>query len=319
MGGCSRRSRLPTSRSLLSWEMPGDPSPSFLPTTTTSAIRRKHRGLEQTGGTAFLHLDQKNDCRKACPLPWPHHFNLSLLQKVETPLHMAARAGHTDVAKYLLQNKAKANAKAKVGREIPCASPALGTAGAGCLLSSVQGPACQGLWSIRSWAGEGTGPGPPAAASLPPSQDDQTPLHCAARIGHTGMVKLLLENNANPNLATTAGHTPLHITAREGHVDTALALLEKGASQTCMTKVGCCGCCYSRQAVPGGAGGTASLSQKGQLPPVLQHPSLCLCQHSPCHPCTPCDGLPFSSERIYPSPRCGQVWEGRCGRAAPGT
>lgn len=28
---------------------------------------------------------------------------------------MAARAGHTEVAKYLLQNKAKVNAKAKVG------------------------------------------------------------------------------------------------------------------------------------------------------------------------------------------------------------
>ena len=34
---------------------------------------------------------------------------------METPLHMAARAGHTEVAKYLLQNKAKVNAKAKVG------------------------------------------------------------------------------------------------------------------------------------------------------------------------------------------------------------
>lgn len=72
------------------------------------------------------------------------------------------------------------------------------------------------------------------------------------------MVKLLLENNANPNLATTAGHTPLHITAREGHMDTALALLEKGASQTCMTKVG------SWKASPswgkaGQAGGTESL------------------------------------------------------------
>lgn len=29
---------------------------------------------------------------------------------------MAARAGHTEVAKYLLQNKAKVNAKAKVRR-----------------------------------------------------------------------------------------------------------------------------------------------------------------------------------------------------------
>ena len=67
---------------------------------------------------------------------------------------------------------------------------------------------------------EAVSPSPPATASLPPLQDDQTPLHCAARIGHTSMVQLLLENNADPNLATTAGHTPLHI-----------------------AKVGCCACC----------------------------------------------------------------------------
>lgn len=41
-------------------------------------------------------------------------YNSAVSQKVETPLHMAARAGHTEVAKYLLQNKAKVNAKAKV-------------------------------------------------------------------------------------------------------------------------------------------------------------------------------------------------------------
>lgn len=43
-----------------------------------------------------------------------HVYNSAVSQKVETPLHMAARAGHTEVAKYLLQNKAKVNAKAKV-------------------------------------------------------------------------------------------------------------------------------------------------------------------------------------------------------------
>ena len=36
-------------------------------------------------------------------------------QKVETPLHMASRAGHYEVAEFLLQNSAPVDAKAKVG------------------------------------------------------------------------------------------------------------------------------------------------------------------------------------------------------------
>ncbi|CAB1439366.1 unnamed protein product, partial [Pleuronectes platessa] len=68
--------------------------------------------------------------------------------------------------------------------------------------------------------------------------DDQTPLHCAARMGHKEIVKLLLEHKANPNSTTTAGHTPLHITAREGHVQTVRILLDMEAQQTKMTKKG---------------------------------------------------------------------------------
>lgn len=71
-------------------------------------------------------------------------------------------------------------------------------------------------------------------------QDDQTPLHCAARMGHNEMVKLLLEHKANPNSTTTAGHTPLHIASREGHTQTARTLLDMNAQLTKMTKVQYC-------------------------------------------------------------------------------
>lgn len=73
---------------------------------------------------------------------------------------------------------------------------------------------------------------------LPP-QDDQTPLHCAARMGNNEMVKLLLEHKANANSTTTAGHTPLHIAVREGHTQTASILLDMNAQLTKMTKVWC--------------------------------------------------------------------------------
>lgn len=68
-------------------------------------------------------------------------------------------------------------------------------------------------------------------------QDDQTSLHCAARMGHKELVKLLLDHKASPNSTTTAGHTPLHIAAREGHVQTVRILLDTNAQQTKMTKV----------------------------------------------------------------------------------
>uniref|UniRef100_A0A8B9PC38 Ankyrin 1 n=1 Tax=Apteryx owenii TaxID=8824 RepID=A0A8B9PC38_APTOW len=159
------------------------------------ALVTHHGGCSSTLG------DQRNDCRKASPLLWPHCFILSLVQKVETPLHMAARAGHTDVAKYLLQNKAKVNAKAKVGaKSLGASSLAL---------------TC--LW---------------------PCLPGATPLHCAARIGHTSMVKLLLENSANPNLATTKGFTPLHVAAKYGKVDVAELLLARDANPNAAGKNG---------------------------------------------------------------------------------
>ena len=42
-------------------------------------------------------------------------------QKVETPLHMASRAGHREVAEFLLENAAPVDPKAKVRHDVsPC-------------------------------------------------------------------------------------------------------------------------------------------------------------------------------------------------------
>uniref|UniRef100_A0A671R2E6 Ankyrin-1-like n=1 Tax=Sinocyclocheilus anshuiensis TaxID=1608454 RepID=A0A671R2E6_9TELE len=130
----------------------------------------------------------------------PHASNV----KVETPLHMASRAGHCEVAEFLLQNAAPVDAKAKVVTVI-----------------------CLKCMTYRK-----------RDIKLYFHQDDQTPLHCAARMGHNEMVKLLLEHKANPNSTTTAGHTSLHIASREGHAQTASILLDMNAQLTKMTKKG---------------------------------------------------------------------------------
>lgn len=120
---------------------------------------------------------------------------------------MAARAGHCEVAQFLLQNNAQVDAKAKV-----CRTYKLFYLHLSAFVIKISR-----LYVI--------------------SQDDQTPLHCAARMGHKELVKLLLEHKANPDSATTAGHTPLHIAAREGHAQTTRILLDGNAQQTKMTKV----------------------------------------------------------------------------------
>lgn len=58
----------------------------------------------------------------------------------------------------------------------------------------------------------------------------KAPLHLAIKLGNVEIVKLLLENSANPTLATCCGETPLHAAAtRNLHVCTRL-LIQHGAN-----------------------------------------------------------------------------------------
>lgn len=135
-----------------------------------------------------------------------------------------------------------------------------------------------------------------------PDQDDQTPLHCAARMGHKELVKLLLDHKANPNATTTAGQTPLHIAAREGHVQTVRILLDMEAQQAKMTKV-----------------------RHHCLPFIILLWRFCVCLDIVaflvlCFLTWRCHYFLFgaSVERLH-STACGlQVWKGGCSRAVVG-
>lgn len=53
----------------------------------------------------------------------------------------------------------------------------------------------------------------------------ETPLHIAAKNGHSDIVSQLLCKNAYVKNTTSEGKTPLHLSAREGHLETAKLLL----------------------------------------------------------------------------------------------
>ena len=68
-------------------------------------------------------------------------------------------------------------------------------------------------------------------------QEQQTPLHIAARLGNVDNVVLLLQHGASPNAVTKDQYTPLHIAAKEGHEEVASVLLEHDANLNLTTKV----------------------------------------------------------------------------------
>jgi len=68
-------------------------------------------------------------------------------------------------------------------------------------------------------------------------QEQQSPLHVAARLGNVDNVVLLLQHGATPDCATYDLYTPLHIAAKEGHDEVAQALLDQGANQDLRTMV----------------------------------------------------------------------------------
>lgn len=58
------------------------------------------------------------------------------------------------------------------------------------------------------------------------------PLHAAVAGNFTSISKMLIENNAQVNIAQLNGLTPLHAAAQHGNIELIILLLEKGADTT---------------------------------------------------------------------------------------
>lgn len=69
------------------------------------------------------------------------------------------------------------------------------------------------------------------------SQEQQTALHIASRLGNVDIVSILLQHSASVDAVTKDSYTALHIAAKEGQEEVASLLLDASAKLTATTKV----------------------------------------------------------------------------------
>uniref|UniRef100_A0A667ZAF4 Uncharacterized protein n=1 Tax=Myripristis murdjan TaxID=586833 RepID=A0A667ZAF4_9TELE len=132
-----------------------------------------------------------------------------VFQRGETALHMAARAGQSNVVRYLVQNGARVEAK---DDQTPLhISSRLGKSD----IKKNNAPSIHCLCA----------------------QNGYTPLHIAAKKNQMEIATTLLEYGASTNAVTRQGITPLHLAAQEGNVDIVTLLLARDATINMGNKV----------------------------------------------------------------------------------
>jgi ankyrin repeat protein len=71
-----------------------------------------------------------------------------------------------------------------------------------------------------------------------PNGDGSTPIDSASGNGHTEVVKLLLEHDADITILDERGWLPIHAASAGNHADVVKILLESGANLTSQIKMG---------------------------------------------------------------------------------
>nr|XP_053654674.1 serine/threonine-protein phosphatase 6 regulatory ankyrin repeat subunit B-like [Cherax quadricarinatus] len=137
------------------------------------------------------------------------------------PLHYAARLNHAGVLQVLL-NDSRCDASAKENHKTSHSAPGVEGRSALHIAADFGHIDCVKIL---------------LAATDPNCQDDDgwTPLHCAARRNHSGVLQVLLnDSRCDPSLPSKVkGVTVLHIAAEAGHDDCVKMLLDAGADVNC--------------------------------------------------------------------------------------
>lgn len=170
-------------------------------------------------------------------------YPYSMWSRSYTPLHRAAKNGHTAVAKLLVANGADVNAKTD-GGETPLHGAALMNHNDMMELLLMHGTNANAVFSggltpgltVLHWV---TMRGYRDLAEVLLSKGAQvnikdyagrTPLHWAAIKGYNDLVELLLSYQANINAKDETGRTPLAWAFRNGHMSIVDMLRQRGAS-----------------------------------------------------------------------------------------
>jgi ankyrin repeat protein len=150
-----------------------------------------------------------------------------------TALHLAARAGHVDVLRLLLKSGAAVSGKDHLGRTpleyalepIVRQQAASILVAAGAHYGILEASAMGDVEFVKKALAEN----PALVGTRDPFLG--TALHCAARVGQTEVLQLLLRKSPFGNVddRTAYGETPLHVAALERRLQAADLLVQKGA------------------------------------------------------------------------------------------